>query len=303
MAITVGSSGDYEYVIETTYGTTPTAAQLQIPSDAFIRANLEVHREVKRHYSIASHNAVDTTYHTKAYTLTLEYEVQQMKTAGDQHLATTTMSYLATHRTSGDLSGITSYLDTNDAAYRLYGGLINKYSWDCSQDNAIHCTVEIQGIGLETGANLAALTNYSGQTSSAAIDETIDIFEGSAITRTGKWTDGIKSGNFTIDNQIERLFKAGSTEATSMKAKYVIGEGTALVYASDGGKAEVDDLLSGDEVAIVYCSGTTASKSHRFTFSNASYTDTPTVYETNMTGMTVDVKWGGEGVAFDAYSA
>ena len=302
MAITPGYDGDLEWVKEATYGTVPTAVQLQVPSDTVIRSHLDIHREVKRHYGITSHSATDTTYHTKAYTLTTEFELQQMKIAGAQHLVTTTLGYHATHRTSGDLDSLSFYFDCSAGAFLLKGGLINKYSWDCSQDNAIHVTCEIIGNAVETGANLAALTNYSGQTSSGAISETIETFEGAGITRSGKWSEGIKSGNFSIDNQIERLFKAGSSEAASVKPKFVIGEGSALVYCSDGAKTPVDDLLSGDEVDVVFASGTTASQSHKFTFANASYTDTPVIYETGMTGMTVDVKWGGESVAFAAMS-
>jgi hypothetical protein len=300
MAITPGYDGDIEWVLESVYGTTPSATQLQIPSDVVIRSHLDIHREVKRHYGIASHSAIDTTYHTKAYTLSLEYELQQMKTAGAQHLVTTTLGYHATHRTSGDLDSLSFYFDCSAGAFLLAGGLVNKYSWDCSQDNAIHVTCEIIGNAVETGANLAALTNYSGQTVTAAISETIETFEGAGITRSGCWAEGIKSGNFTLDNQVERLFKAGSSEAASVKPKYVISEGTALVYCDDGAVTEVDALLAGTEVAIVFASGSTSSQSHQFTFANASYTDIPVIYETGMTGMTVDTKWGGESVAFAA---
>lgn len=303
MAITPGYDGDFEWVLESTYGTTPTIQPLQIPSDVLIRSHLDIHREVKRHYGINSHNAIDTTYHTKAYTLTVEYKLQQMETTGTQHIATTTLGYHATHRTSGDLDSLSIYFDTSAGAFLLKGGLINKYSWDCSQDNAIHVTCEIIGNAVVTGANLAALEAYSGQTPAAiTIGETIETFEGAGITRSGKWSEGIKSGNFSIDNQIERLFKAGSAEAASVKPKFVIGEGSALVYCSDGAKTPVDDILSGDEVAIVFASGTTSGKSHQFTFANASYTDIPVIYETGMTGMTVDIKWGGESVAFAAVS-
>lgn len=300
MTITPGYSGDFEWVLESVYGTVPTAAQLQIPSDAFIRATLDIHREVKRHYGIQSHNAVDTTYHTKAYTLSVEFELQLMKTTGAQHLVTTTLGYHATHRSSGNLDSISSYLDTNAGAFLLSGGLVNKYSWDCSQDNAIHVTAEIIGNAIETGAALADLTNYSGQTASAAIGEEIEIFEGSVIGRSGKWSEGIKSGNFTLDNQIERLFKAGSAEAASVKPKFIIGEGTVLVYCSDGGKTPVDDIISGDEVDIIFASGASSGQSHEFTFAKAAYNDIPVIYETGMTGMTVDIKWGGESVAFAA---
>ena len=135
--ITSGYDGDFEFIVEATLGTTPDAGQLQIPSDSVTRAHLEISREAKRHYGIASHNAVDTTYHTQAYTLTLEYELQQMKKTGTKHIATTVLEYMATHRTSGALGGVTCYLDTSAAAFRLAGGVVNKYSWDVSQDNAI----------------------------------------------------------------------------------------------------------------------------------------------------------------------
>jgi hypothetical protein len=300
MAITPGYSGDIEWVLESVYGTTPSIQQLQIPSDAVIRCHLDIHREVKRHYGIVSHSAIDTTYHTKAYTLSLEYELQLLKTTGAQHNVDETLGYHATHRTAGDLDSLSIYFEAGTEAFLLAGGLVNKYSWDCSQDNAIHVTAEIIGNAVTSGANLAALTNYSGHTASAAIATGIEIFEGCGITRSGKWSEGIKSGNFSIDNQVERLFKAGSSEATSVKPKFTIGEGTALVYASDGGKTPVDDILSGDEVAIVFASGASSGTSHQFTFANASYNDIPVVYETGMTGMTVDIKWGAESVAFAA---
>ncbi|MCK5018090.1 MAG: hypothetical protein KAS32_13620 [Candidatus Peribacteraceae bacterium] len=300
MTITPGYSGDIEWVLESAYGTTPSAQQLQIPADAVIRCHLDINREVKRHYGITSHSAVDTTYHTKAYTLSLEYELQLLKTTGAQHNVDETLGYHATHRTAGDLDSLSIYFEAGTEAFLLKGGLVNKYSWDCSQDNAIHVTVEIIGNAVETGANLAALTNYTGQTASAAIATAIEIFEGSAITRSGKWAEGIKSGSFSIDNQVERLFKAGSSEAVSVKPKFTVSEGATLVYASDGGKTPVDDILSGDEVAIVFASGTTSSESHEFTFGNASYNAVPVVYETGMTGMSVDLKWGAESVAFAA---
>jgi len=302
MTMTSGYDGDFEFIVEATLGTTPATGQLQIPSDVVTRAHLDIHRESKRHYGIASHNAADTTYHTQAYTLTLEYELQQMKTEGAKHIATTVLEYMATHRTSGALGGVTSYLDCSAAAFRLAGGVVNKYSWDCSQDNAIHVTAEILGMTFETGANLAALTEYSGLTASAAIAETIERFEGSAITRAGKWSEGIKSGSFSIDNQVEQLYKVGAATPQTNRPKFVISEGECLVYASDGIMTPVDDLISGDEVSIVFASGTTASQSYKFTFGNASYDDVPIIYETGMTGMTSAIKWGGESVAFAAYS-
>jgi len=306
MAITAGYNGKIEFIEESSYGTTPATGQLDIPSDAVIRSNLQLHREVKRHYGITSHSAVDTTYHTKQYTLTFEYEVQQLKTSGEYHVDDHCIEYYSNYRdANGDLQGLTFFYDCNGGAYRLYGGLVNKYSWDCTQDNAIHATVEVIGIGWEaadTLGNLSTYTTYGDLTGYSAIGETIETYEGSAITRSGVWGEGIKTGNFSIDNQCERLYKAGASEAQSIKPQYENIEGSCLVYASDGGHEEADDLLDGEEVNIVFASGATSNQSHQFTFSNGAYTDVPLLYEVNMTGMTLDIKWGAEGVAYAAVS-
>jgi hypothetical protein len=302
MAITAGFQGAIEYIAESTYGGgLPASGQLEIPSDAVTNVNLDISREVKRHHDIGSASCVETTYHSKAYTLTIDYELQQLN-AATQYTASTSLEYYTVTRSSGDLNSLAFVYDTGDGVFLLKGGLVNRYSWNCTQDEAVQVSVEIIGNAVETDTAASNFTNYGDLTSASAIGNSIETYSGASITRSGKWTEGINSFTMEINNNVDRLFEVGESEAASTKPGYTDISGTAVIIASDGGKTPVDDILSGDEVNIVAQSGTTSGASHKFTLSNASYNSIPVVYQTDMTGMLVDANWGAESVAYGAVS-
>lgn len=302
MALTPGHAGDFEYIEEATYGAgLPASGQLEIPSDSIIEAQYEPNVEVKRHYSIDSDACKDSTYHQIVHVVTLDYELQQLKTA-TQHTLSESLAYFAATRSSGDLYSIACAFDLNGTAIQMKGGKINRYSWTCSPSEAIRVTCEIWGNAVETEDIVTDFTNYSSLDASAAISETIEIYEGASITRAGCWADGIGSFNFEINNHLERVPVLGSQDPAGTYPAHSEFSGGAEVLATAGGETLLDECLAGTEVAIVANSGTTASKSLKFTFANASYNRTPAAYRTEMAIVKIPADWGAESVTLAAYS-
>jgi len=299
MAFTSGHSGSVEYVAESSYGDgIPTTPTMHLPSEAVTNVELNFDIDVKRLHDIGSHAATDTVYGSRAYVLTVEYDVQQLKSA-DTHTASTCLSYYATHRTTGALDSLACAVDMNGGAYLLKGGYINRLSMNFTQGEVPKATCEIWGNAVETDTTVANFSNYD---SAGAIGESFESYSGAAITRSGCWSNGIADFSFEINNNLDRVFKVGSQDAASTYAGYVDLTGNATVLVATGAKDEVDALMAGTEVDIVAASGSTSSKSLEFTFANASYTNEPVIYKTDMSAMTVGCSWGAESVTFAAVS-
>ena len=295
--VTLAHNGDLEYVAETTYGAgIPTTPTMQIASEAMIESTLEVRRVLKRHHTISTDAAVDTTYHSKVYVLTMSYVVQQLK-ATTTHTATTCIPYYAVTRSAGDLTSLACVYDTNGSAYLLKGAKINTYSQQMTQDEAIIANVEIWGNGLEVEDVPSDFTNYAA---AGTIGEDLEIFEGASVTRSGSWTDGISDFNFTINNNMARIPKLGTSEAVGVYPAHTDLTGSAEIITAAGGEVDVEELLNATETDIVAQTGTTSSKSMQFTFSNAGYARTPVPYRIDMSAVLVAADWEAESVAFAA---
>lgn len=301
--VTLAHNGDISYFKEASYGAGfPAVGQIEIPSDSVTSSTLEVRKNTKLHHTISQAGAVDTTHHQKIYVLTINYALQQMK-AATQHLDDTCLAYYAQNRTAGDLDSLAFMFETNTAAYEIAGCKINTYSASMTEDNEIPITVEIWGQALTTEDVIADYAaTYGAMTAASAIAEDIEIFEAASVTRSGSWTDGIQSMNFTINNNLGRIPKVGSAECVGVYPAHMALSGTADIIANLGGEVDVDELLDGDEVDIVAASGTTASKSYKWTFTNAAYTRTPVPYTADMSCMIIPADWGAEDLTFAAYS-
>ena len=298
--VTLAHNGDIEYIAETTYGAGfPATGQLEIPSDSVIESTLEARRILKRHHTVSTDAAVDTTYHSKVYVLTMSYVVQQLKTSG-QHISTTCLPYYAITRSAGDLGSLAINYDTNGSNFGVYGVKINTISMQMTQDEAIIANVELWGNGLETEDAASDFTNYSSLTPAGSIGEDLEIFEGASVTRSGSWTDGISDFNFTINNNMARIPKLGTSEAVGVYPAHTDLAGAVEIITAAGGEVDVDELLEGTETDIVAQTGTTSSKSMKFTFSNAAYARTPVPYRIDMSAVLVAADWEAESVAFAA---
>lgn len=298
--VVLAHNGDLEYIAEATYGAGfPATGQLEIPSDSVIDSTLEVRRVLKRHHTISTDAAVDTTFHSKVYVLTVNYAFQQCK-AATQHLINTILPYYATHRTNGDLDSLAINYDTNGTNYGLYGAKINNLGMSMSQDEAVTVTTEIWGKELETETTAATFTNYSSLTPAGTISEDIDIFEGAVVTRAGSWADGIQSFDFTINNNLDRIPKLGSDEAIGVYPAHTDLTGSVDIITAAGGEVDVDELLDGTETSIIAQTGSTASKSAKFTFTKAAYARTPVPYRVDMSAVLVAADWEAESVTLAA---
>ena len=303
MAITI-SVGDVEYIATTeTGGGLPSSGQLEIPSDSILSAELTIDANVKRHFNIASQTATDTTHHNRDYTLNLQYELQQVEAATHHQIATCLEAYAIT-RASYDLSSLAFVVDYLHGATSLLlkGAKVNTLSYACSINDAILMSAEIWGTGIETGTANADFTNYSSLDASVAVANQIEIYGGAAITRSGMYAAGVKSGTFTINNNLERIPKVGSQDATGIKPGDIEWSFAGEALSDGGSKTDFDDLIAAGETDIVFDTGTTASASQKITLTNPTYNRQSQVLRQGDKHLVLGVDLGAESGAMAAYS-
>lgn len=307
MAITIAHGGDIEYIKEASFGAgLPASGSLDIPSDAIMNIELSIEQNLERIIPVNDHDAVDTAYHSRQYTLTIEYLCQLVDAAGI-HQLTNTLEYGATLRTSHILNSYAfvykaGHSTTDDAFYYLRGGKINSMDVTWNINETIKISVEIWGTSMTDGTAGSDFTNYSSLTASAAVGNAFEVYGGGAITRSGAFAAGVKSGTLTINNNLERVPNVGSQDCVHIaEGEQHIGF-VGDVVADSGGKPEVDDLLAASETAIVLDTGTTANTSQKFTLNNPSYNRMPIIQRVGDTHMLLSVDIGAETITHAAYT-
>ena len=175
-------------------------------------------------------------------------------------------------------------------------------NWDFAIDETITVTAELWATKGSTNTDATNFANYSDLTASPAVGNTFEVYGGGAITKSGKWANGIKSGTLNINNNLERVPKVGSQDVAAIYPQNEDVGCTCAILTDAGGKTDVDDLLTPDETDIVFSSGTTASQSLKWTLTNPSYNRQPLVYRVDMSHMVIDADIGAEAIALAAYS-
>jgi len=302
MGITIAHGGDIEYIAETTHGGgLPSSGQLEIPSDSVRNIELAISSNVERHKTVSDYDSVDTSYHSREYTLTIEYALQQCNTSGS-HTSTTALENYAVTRTSGDLTSLAFVYSTNGSYYLLKGGKINSWSMPFALNESLIVTVEIWGTEIETATSASTFTNYSSLTASETIGNAFEVYGGGAITRSGKWSNGIKAGTLTISNNLERVPKIGTQDMIGVYPQEIDVGLSCDILTDSGGKTDIDDLLTPDETDIVIQSGTTSNTSYKWTLTNPSYNSEPVVYKVGMSHMVISADIGAEAITYTTVS-
>lgn len=302
MSLTIAHGGDLEYIAEATFDAGfPASGSLLVPSDSITSIELAFVSNVERHKTVSDHVAIDTSYHSREVSLTVEYKLQQRDATGTYDFDKS-LEYYGLYRSSHDLSSLCFLYSTNGTHYRVKGAKVNSLSFTCNVDESITVSAEIWGTGGTAETSAATFTNYSSLTPAAAIGNSFEVYGGSAITKSGKFANGIKSGTFTFNNGLERIPHVGSQDTYWIAPGGLDISMTLDILTDAGGKTDVDDLLSGDETDIVFDTGTTADKSQKFTFTNPSFNRTPVIYRADMTHMVISGDIGAEDVTHATYA-
>ncbi|RLI52662.1 MAG: hypothetical protein DRP09_17455 [Candidatus Thorarchaeota archaeon] len=163
-------------------------------------------------------------------------------------------------------------------------------------------TVEIWGTEIETATSASTFTNYSSLTASETIGNAFEVYGGGAITRSGKWSNGIKAGTLTISNNLERVPKIGTQDMIGVYPQEIDVGLSCDILTDSGGKTDIDDLLTPDETDIVIQSGTTSNTSYKWTLTNPSYNSEPVVYKVGMSHMVISADIGAEAITYTTVS-
>lgn len=303
MSISIGHNGWLKYIAESTPGAgLPASGVLQVPGDGIISAEIVPTMNKEHHYNIDDYDAWDTSYHSREFVLNLSYKLQQVNTTGSHQFAVCLENY-AINRTSGDLTSVAFVMKTNAAGhYLIKGGKCNTSSFENALNSAIIVTEEWWGTTLTPAKLPTTFTNYSSLTQPVACGGAVEIYGGGAITKSGKWSNGVKSATLTIGNQLERVPKLGSQDMVGIYPGTIQIGLKADILSTAGGSTDIADLLTPDEVSIILASGTTASKSHKFTLSKPSYTTAPVTYRADTTHYVTPADITAESLTYAAYS-
>lgn len=308
MVVTIAHGADLEYIAEASYGAgLPTSGQLEIPSDIILGWELGVDFKKERPGSIDSYLPADTIGHGKTYILTVDYLLQQCKTA-TQHLITTCLEAYGLTRTNGNLQSLAVVaiagrsVTGQTGTYQLKGCRINRESLTFNPDETITASVEFWGQDMVPTGPPTAQTNYSTCTAAAAIGEIYEVYEGCSITRAGSWTEGIGKFTLEINNQLERQPKCGSAISQGIYPGILEITGIADIIGVSGGSVDVNELHNLTETNIICSTGATATKSLKYTITKPQWNKMPVVSKADMTHYVLTGDWQAENITLAAYS-
>jgi hypothetical protein len=247
--------------------------------------------------TISQPTAIDTVAGQHDYTVNLEYALQDIST---EHTRLLSLENWAITRTAGDLQTVCLDLMTKTgvAYFILKGGKINTATYTFAMNQPTQVALEIWFTNLTTAASLPT------GTAAVAMSSSFSTFNGSTITRSGKWAAGVKGATLTINNNLERIPMVKAT--TAQGGDYtVIMSGiqeyslTADIIADAGGKSDIDDILSDPETTIAVASKVGAG-GYLWTLTKPWFNSEPVVYTADMTTMILSANMGAESCAFAA---
>ena len=299
-AITKGHVGDLVYIPEATQGSEPSSGTLQIPSDSVANVSLTGLNNGKIVYTIGDFDGQDTVTGCSEYVLSFDYNLQQVNTTGE-HLIADTIEYNAVTRTAGQPTTLTFYYTTTSGAtYMLTGSMCNTLSKTCNVGEVITYHAEYW-------AETCAITNshMSSLTDESAIANTYETFAGAAVTRPDGTAIACGVGNFSasINNNCTRVYNIGSADANVIQAGIEEVSGSIDILIDAGGTAEFAQMQNATENTISFETGSTASQSEDWEYTNAIFTNFPINYAAEDAYVVSGVSWIAEGVTLGAYSS
>jgi len=299
MAITSGHQADLEYVEESSYGVEPASGTLQIPSDNILGVRLEPVNNAEVLYSIGDYDGQSTVTGVHEVVLSFDYILQQVNTSGEHQLSDS-IEYYAQYRSSGQPKSLTFYYTPKSGTiYMVNGAVCNSFEMSASADDkTIRCHAEFWG-KLTSTSN----SHYNDLTSSSAIGTDYEKYGLGSVKRGGSTIEsGVTSFRFTISNNLERIPVVGSNTVTSIFAGKQEISGDMDVLVSDGGGTIFGDMFNKNSASLVFCTGSTSSKSLKWTFSNMVYTGVPQEITNDTPFVVSSVPWIAESVSLAGYS-
>jgi len=297
--ITKGHVGDLEYIPETTEGSEPTTGTLQIPSDSVTNVTLTGTNNGSIVYTINDYDGQDTVLGLAEYTLTFDYTLQLLNTTGE-HVLADTIEYNAMTRTTGQTAPLTFYYTTaSGVRYMLCGAKCQTLSMTSNSGETITVHAEYWSASCAvTNAHYADLTpataianNY--EANSAVVQRP----DGTAIAY------GVGSFSFTVSNNCSRVPSINSRDPKAIMCGKEETSGSIDILVDNGGTTEFTEMMVGTENTISFETGSTASASEDWEFTNAIFTNFPMSYSADDAYVVVGVSWISEGVTLAAYSS
>lgn len=228
MAFSQGSRSGLAYVVESTFGTTPsTPAMIDLP---FSSSDINLSKEILQSPDIRSDRAINYYRHGNkqiggdiAFALRADDFDDVLESAFFGQIATgvlkigTTQQSLTIEERSLD---ITQYR-------RFTGCVVSQLQVACQVNATVNCTASIVGKDMTTSTSPldASITAYSA-------NDPFDTYSG-AITENGSPIAIVTSVNFTIQNGVNPTFVLGSAATPQLEYGRSVITGTLEAYFQD----------------------------------------------------------------------